>query len=125
MEKPTTFAVNQDSGKKLRELAKKYNTSAKDFAQKMILYFYRTGHDPEDLKVEGSTEAIKKLDKRLISFIRTQEKEKLAPMLEEIGLANKQLHTFMEQAPSKDQLRQIVENQKKLKSMFEEIMSKR
>ncbi len=91
----------------------------------MILYFYRTGHDPEDLKVEGSTEAIKKLDKRLISFIRTQEKEKLAPMLEEIGLANKQLHAFMEQAPSKDQLRQIVENQKKLKSMFEEIMSKR
>ena len=124
MEKITTISVSQGAGDKFSEIAEKYHIPKKEMFERMVEFFYRTGHDPEDFKIEGSADAIKRLDKRLISFIRTQEKEKLTPMLEEMALANRQFQEFFVEAPNKNQLQQIVDNQRKLKELFEEFLKK-
>lgn len=125
MDKLTTFAVNQAAGAKLRELAKKYNTSSKDFAQKMIDYFYHTGHDPEDFKHEGSTDALKRLEKKMkdmdrhiISFIKTQEKDMLIPAIERIELSTKLLKEFLGNGATEDHIGQLAGNQKLLRDIL-------
>ena len=118
------IAIGEEAHRKLHEIVEKSNKSTKDFTESIIEFFYRTGHDPEDFKIEGSADAIKRLDKRLISFIRTQEKEKLTPMLEEMAMANRQFQEFFAEAPNKNQLQQIVDNQRKLKELFEEFLKK-
>ncbi|NJO00310.1 MAG: hypothetical protein HC880_00340 [Bacteroidia bacterium] len=124
MKKFTTLAISTGAAGMLAELAQKHQITRKKLAEKMIEFFYRTGHDPEDLKIEGSAGAIKKLDRRLVSFIRTQEKEKLQPMLDELTLVAQNLRQLMEEAPTKKQLQQIVDNQRALKTIVENAMNK-
>lgn len=122
-EKLTTFTISERSGKKLRELSKKYNTSHKAYLELIIEFFHRTGHDPENLKIEGSAEAIKILDKRLISFIRQQEKDILLPMRNSFELLNQAFFIFKKEAPKSGDLQQIVKNQKVLNEKFDKILN--
>lgn len=121
MEKLTTFAVNQEYGGKLRELAEKYNTSAKGFAQLMIDFFYRTGHNPENFKNEVSAEAIKQhtksikdLDKHIISLIKKQDKEILLPMASRVEAVQQVLADSMNGSVTQ----QLLTNQQKLTEKF-------
>ncbi|WP_461102974.1 BfmA/BtgA family mobilization protein [Spirosoma koreense] len=61
-------------------LADQYGLTNKALLEAMISYFKATKADPRDAKADNPTDAIKALDKRLISFIRQQEKQILKPM---------------------------------------------
>lgn len=56
------------------------------FFSEMVNYFGYTGANPSDLNHDSASAAIKALDKRIIGFIKTQEKEKLTPLLEELAI---------------------------------------
>jgi hypothetical protein len=83
-------------------MAASYGLTNKALLETMIRYFQATKADPRDPKADNPTDAIKALDKRLISFIRQQEKQILKPMhdnmqvLQSNGVAQMQnVNTYM------------------------------
>ncbi|MFC5413156.1 BfmA/BtgA family mobilization protein [Larkinella bovis] len=65
-------------------MADGYGLTNKGLLEAMIRFFKATKADPRNPKAEHPTEAIKALDKRLVSFIRQQEKDILKPMSDEM-----------------------------------------
>lgn len=76
--------VDPDAYEAFRTLAKSYNMTSKDLFGAMVQYFRATKADPRDAKADNPTDAIKALDKRLISFIREQEKKILRPLSDDM-----------------------------------------
>ncbi len=74
-----TIRIYETSFEKLDEFCDKYSVSKTQLIEKFILFFEKTKIDPRDIS-DVSAE-VKKLKNQLISFIRTQEKERLDPML--------------------------------------------
>ena len=81
-----SLQVNLTDHKLFGKLAAKHNKSMIKFFSEMVSYFRYTGADPSDLNHDSASAAIKALDKRIIGFIKTQEKEKLTPILEELAI---------------------------------------
>ncbi len=99
---PTTFA-------EFDRLATSYGLSQKGLLEAMVNYFKVSKADPRDPKADNPTDAIKALDKRLISFIKEQEKKTLHPMKEALfDLASS------EGATRKHELRIVNANVKKI-----------
>lgn len=69
-------------------MADSYGLTNKALLETMIRYFQATKADPRDPKMDNPTDAIKALDKRLISFIRQQEKQILKPMADNMQILN-------------------------------------
>ena len=65
-------------------MAEEYGMSNKDLLACMVQYFNVSKADPRNPKADNPTDAIKALDKRIISFIRQQEKEQLRPMASDL-----------------------------------------
>jgi hypothetical protein len=90
-------SVSSESFADFEKLAKSYEMTKNDFFSIMVNHLKVTKADPRDPKPTNITDAIKAvekrisdLDKRIISFVKTQEKELLKPTLDEIQLLAKQ-----------------------------------
>jgi hypothetical protein len=82
---PATFAD-------FEKLADQYGLTNKGLLAAMVQYFKATKADPRDPKADNPTDAIKALDRRLISFIKQQEKEQLRPIKDELILISRKLY---------------------------------
>ena len=82
---PATFA-------EFEKLADQYGLTNKGLLAAMVQYFKATKADPRDPKADNPTDAIKALDRRLISFIKQQEKEQLRPIKDELILISRKLY---------------------------------
>ena len=60
-------------------LADSYGLTNKALLEAMVHYFKVSKADPRDPKADNPTDAIKALDKRLVSFIKEQEKRRCTP----------------------------------------------
>jgi hypothetical protein len=105
-----TVSVSVGTHRQLERLAEKFGLSHKDLVGAMVQYFTVTKADPRDPKADTPDVALKKmaekvdgLDKRLIGFIREQEKELLKPILSEIRAARSELRTVPSAPPPKAQ----------------------
>lgn len=83
--------VSAVTHQQLERLGEKYNLSHKDLVGAMAQFFITTKADPRDVKADVPDVALKKLtdkvdglDKRMIGFIREQERELLKPILAEV-----------------------------------------
>lgn len=83
--------VSAVTHQQLERLGTKYDLSHKDLVGVMAQFFIATKADPRDLKADVPDVALKKLtdkvdglDKRMIGFIREQERELLKPILAEV-----------------------------------------
>lgn len=88
----TTLSLERTTVEQLDRLAKQYGLTKKGLVEAMIQYFQATKADPRDHKTENPTDAIKALDRRLISFIKQQEKEQLRPIKDELVLISRKLY---------------------------------
>ena len=61
-------------------MAGSFNSPIGGLIESMILYFKRTGINPMDGIKENPSSMIKVLDKRIVSFLRVQERDILKPM---------------------------------------------
>ena len=68
----------------LNKLCVKYDCSKTELSEAMSAYFLKTGIDPND--PTDVTSEVKKLKNQLISFIRTQEQDKLNPLIKKQDL---------------------------------------
>jgi hypothetical protein len=84
--------IDPDLFEDFKKLAKSYDMTNKDLFGAMVRYFNATKADPRDPKADNPTDAIKALDRRLISFIKQQEKEQLRPIKDELVLISRKLY---------------------------------
>ncbi len=94
----TTTNIGSNELKSLRQLAKKHDLSQTEFINRSILYFKKTGINPAD-EITSPREEINKLNNKMesvIKFIRTQEKTKMIPLLDELSIISRKLNDQME-----------------------------
>lgn len=68
----------------LKQLAEAFNLPLGSLSEHMILYFKKTGINPKEAFNENPSAVVKALDKRIISFIKAQERDILKPMRSEV-----------------------------------------
>jgi len=93
-----SLSVSAGTHQQLERLGTKFDLSHKDLIAVMAQYFIITKIDPRDTKADVPDVALKKLtekvdtlDKRMIGFIREQEKELLKPILSEVKAMRTQI----------------------------------
>lgn len=86
---PRAVPMDDDIHKRLKKLADDNHKTMKEFQAAMVNFFWRTGIDPFDVRNENVGAAIRGLDKRFVSFIKTQEKELLNPILDGLTMVSK------------------------------------
>jgi hypothetical protein len=98
MSERKSLSVSSGTHQQLERLGDKFGLSHKDLIAVMVQYFTATKIDPRDTKADTPDVALKKmaqkvdtLDKRLIGFIREQEKELLKPILSEVRAMRTQI----------------------------------
>jgi len=109
MSRYKTINANEPDFAEFERLANAYGLTNTALLTAMVTYFKVTKADPRDPKADNPTDAIKALDKRLISFIKEQEKKTLNPIKEALfDLASS------EGAARKHELRIVNTNVKKI-----------
>lgn len=94
MSKYRTISVTPETFTGFESLCNQYGMNKGEFLSVMVKYFRETKADPRDAKpvdVKVLESRIIATDKRIISFIKTQEKEILKPMRNEIDQIVKEL----------------------------------
>lgn len=93
-----SLSVSAGTHRQLERLGTKFALSHKDLIAVMAQYFVITKIDPRDTKADVPdvvlkklTEKVDTLDKRMIGFIREQEKELLKPILSEVKAMRTQI----------------------------------
>lgn len=77
--------------KELKKLSEAYNLSFYKLVEEMIIYFKKTGINPTDPKNENPSKGLRELDKRLVSFLKVQERDILKPLRQEVYNYSKEL----------------------------------
>ena len=83
-EKVHHITANTPTFTEFERLATSYGLTNKALLEAMVSYFKVTKADPRNPEADNPTDAIKALDKRLIGFIKEQEKKILIPMKEAV-----------------------------------------
>lgn len=79
-----TISVSEETFKDFERMAESYGLTNKGLVEAMLTYFKVTKADPRSPQADNPTDAIKALDKRLVSFIKEQEKKLLIPIKEAV-----------------------------------------
>jgi protein-tyrosine-phosphatase len=113
--------VDPDLYEDFKKLAKSYDLTNKDLFGAMIRYFNATKADPRDPKADNPTDAIKALDRRLISFIRQQEKEQLRPIKDELILISRKLYEMDDPANGVGKVEHLRKMNERLRQIAEKV----
>ena len=115
-----TVSINEPTHKELKALCKTHKKSIVEFMQFGVLYFKQTGIDPEHAFSESPQKAIKELSKRveqIIGLIKTQEQEKINPLLETIMMLVRRLEMMLNDAPKETSFKAVIT---RMETMMEE-----
>lgn len=109
MNKYKTISVSEDTFNEFERMAKSYKLTNKALVEAMLMYFKVSKADPRNPETDNPTDAIKALDRRLVTFIKEQEKKLLIPMKDAIfEIAS------TEGMPRREDLRIVNSNVKKI-----------
>lgn len=70
--------------KELSKLCEAFGLNFYKLIEEMIIYFKKTGINPTDPKNENPSKGLKELDKRMVSFLKVQERDVLKPLRQEV-----------------------------------------
>tara|TARA_B100000378_G_scaffold226603_1_gene190680 strand:+ start:5964 stop:6428 length:465 start_codon:yes stop_codon:yes gene_type:complete len=82
--KKKSVLISSFHHKELQKLSEANSLSYYKLVEEMIIYFKKTGINPREPKNESPVKALKELDKRMVSFLRAQERDILKPLREEV-----------------------------------------
>lgn len=100
-----TIAVNEQTHKEAKALCKNLGINLGEFVKSSTHYFKRTGIDPSKSDNESPHKVVKELERRIgqvIAFIKTQERDKLNPLLEHLVILSRALEDTLEKAPKEE-----------------------
>ncbi|MCK8496066.1 hypothetical protein M0L20_29640 [Spirosoma sp. RP8] len=113
--------VDPDLYEDFKKLGKAYKLTNKDLFSAMVRYFQATKADPRDPKTDNPTDAIKALDRRLISFIKQQEKEQLRPIKDELVLISRKLYEMDDPANGVGKVEHLRKMNERLRLIAEKV----
>ena len=113
--------VDPDLYEDFKKLGKAYKLTNKDLFSVMVRYFQATKADPRDPKTDNPTDAIKALDRRLISFIKQQEKEQLRPIKDELILISRKLYEMDDPANGVGKVEHLRKMNERLRLIAEKV----
>lgn len=88
---------DSDTDLKFSKLSEKLGRSKQELFGQMVDYFYKSKKDPVDLNDELLKKELGQGINRIISFIKTQEKEALSPMLTDLAQLQRNLDQLSRQ----------------------------
>lgn len=98
----TTVAISRNSMQKMVLICDSLGIDKKDFLEKSIDYFSKTGDDPRDPIKENLVGRLSKIENRIIGFIKTQDTDYLKVLLEDTKSAQSRLST------QKDEIQEFI-----------------
>lgn len=90
-----TIRIHKGTFKTLNTLCERYDLSKTELVESMSLYFLKTNIDPGE--PTNLSKEVLKLKNQMISFIRTQEKDKLNPLIQKQDILINKFMTYMEE----------------------------
>lgn len=100
-----SIAVSEHVHKEIKTLCKTFELTIGEFVKSSTHYFRKTGIDPSKSDSESPHKVVKELERRIgqvIAFIKTQEQDKLNPLLEHLIILTRQLEDTIEKAPKEE-----------------------
>lgn len=82
--KKKSIAIEEKPHSELKKLAKALNMNLGALIHEMIYYFKNTGIDPKDAVNKNPSAMVSALDKRIVSFMKVQERDILKPLRQEV-----------------------------------------
>ncbi len=135
----TTIAIDERTHKEAKTLCKTLNLNLGELVQHSVQYFKKTGIDPSKADSESPHKVVKELEKRigqLVAFIKTQEQEKMNPLLENLIILKGQMEDILQKLPKAERFETtiatgnkaillLMENHKKEMDLLKESQQKR
>lgn len=82
--KKKCIAIEEKPHSELKKLAEALNMNLGALIHEMIYYFKNTGIDPKDAANKDPSAMVTSLDKRIVSFMKVQERDILKPLRQEV-----------------------------------------
>lgn len=79
-----SIAIEEKPHSELIKLAKALNMNLGALIHEMIYYFKKTGIDPKDAVNKDPSAMVTALDKRIVSFMKVQERDILKPLRQDV-----------------------------------------
>ena len=94
--KKKSLIINEFHHKELVKLSSTFGVQYGVLVENMILFFKKTGINPKDAINENPSVMVKTLDKRIVSFLKVQERDILKPFRHEVyGYSEAQKNGFI------------------------------
>lgn len=97
-EKYIRVLMRRSTHKVLVSISKKFDIPNIDLLDNTLLFLHKSGFDPKEIDVTSPAAEVKKLRSTVISFMKTQEKEILFPMVNKLDGAVSILVEFLKEA---------------------------
>lgn len=98
----TTVAISRNSMQKMELICDSLSMDKKDFLEKSIDYFSKTGDDPREPVKDNLIGRLAKIENRIIGFIKTQDNDYLKVLLEDTKSGHTRFNT------QKDEIKESV-----------------
>ncbi|MFV5685102.1 BfmA/BtgA family mobilization protein [Flavobacterium sp. GB2R13] len=79
-----SIIIDEKAHTELGKLSESLRMNLGSLVKEMIYYFKKTGIDPKDAANKNPSEMISTLDKRIVSFLKVQERDILKPLRQDI-----------------------------------------
>ena len=79
-----SILIKEFHHKELVKISKTFGSQYGDLIESMIIYFKKTGINPVEAINENPAAMVKVLDKRIVSFLKVQERDILKPLRSEV-----------------------------------------
>jgi hypothetical protein len=106
-----TIAVNAQTHAEVKTLSKTLNMELGEFVKHSAMYFKKTGIDPSKSDNESPHKVMKELEKRVgqvVAYIKTQEQEKLNPLLDQLIILTRKLDEALNILPKSERFDQVI-----------------
>lgn len=109
--KKKSILIKEFHHKELVKISKTFGVNYGNIIESMILYFKKTGINPTEAVNENPAAMVKILDKRIVSFLKVQERDILKPLRNEVyEYYLKQMKEYNQLKLKVDSLKEWVEN---------------
>jgi len=106
-----TVNVDGHTHNELKKLSKAYKNSIGEFIRYGVIYFKKTGINPQESAEENPQKAIKELTRRveqIIGVIKSQEQDKINPLLESIMMLVRRTELLLSDAPKESTFKTVL-----------------
>ena len=106
-----SIAIDQHTHKEVKLICKTLDVPYGKFVLHSAVYFRKTGIDPSKSDNESPLKAIKELEKRVgqvVAYIKTQEEEKLNPLVDQLIILTRGLDEIIKKLPASERFEQVI-----------------